>query len=107
MNIPQLSVSQVLAKRMSGEEFVLLDVREKEELILASIEGSMHIPLGDISSQWVTLDPDQEYVIFCHHGVRSMNVALFLKQQDFDHVNNMRGGIEAWSLEIDALVPRY
>ena len=107
MDIPQLTVAEVAARRLAGDQFIMLDVREKEELSLASITGVTHIPLGDIPSQLPTLDPEREYVIFCHHGVRSMNVALFLKEQDFDHVNNMRGGIEAWSLHVDPSVPRY
>jgi rhodanese-related sulfurtransferase len=107
MTIPQLSVSEVAAMYSSQSDFVFLDVREHEELVLASIEGATHIPLGEIPSQLPTLDPEKEYVIFCHHGVRSQNVAHFLKQQDFDNVKNMRGGIDAWSMQIDSGVPRY
>ena len=107
MDIPHISVAEVAAKRSAGENFVFLDVREHEELVIAFIEGATHIPLGEIPSQLPTLDPEKEYVIFCHHGVRSLNVAYFLKEQDFDNVKNMRGGIDAWSMEIDSNVSRY
>ena len=107
MDIPHISVAEVAAKRSAREDFVFLDVREHEELVIASIEGAAHIPLGQIPSQLPMLDPEKEYVIFCHHGVRSLNVAYFLSQQDFDNVKNMRGGIDAWSLEVDSTVSRY
>ena len=86
---------------------VLLDCREPEELQLARIDGAVHIPMGDIPSRLQSLDADQEYVVFCHHGQRSHSVTEFLKKQDFNRVASMRGGIDAWSLEVDSTVPRY
>ncbi len=88
-------------------DFVLLDCREPEELAVARIDGALHIPMGDIPSRLQSLDPAKEYVVFCHHGVRSAHVVSFLRQQEFERVRNMAGGIDAWSREIDVNVPRY
>lgn len=88
-------------------DFVLLDCREPEELALARIDGALHIPMGDIPARLQALDPVKEYVVFCHHGVRSAHVVAFLRNQEFERVRNMAGGIDAWSREVDAAVPRY
>ena len=88
-------------------DFVLLDCREPEELALARIDGAMHIPMGDIPARLQSLDPAKEYVVFCHHGVRSASVVAFLRQQEFERVRNMTGGIDAWSREVDPTVPHY
>jgi len=88
-------------------DFVLLDCREPEELRIARIEGAVHIPVGDIPSFLPRLDADRYYVVFCHHGLRSQQVAAFLRQQDFPHVQSMSGGIDAWSCAVDPSVPRY
>ena len=88
---------------------VLLDVREPQERAIASIPGSIHIPMREIPSR---LDEITEYrnetiVVFCHLGVRSMQVVQFLASQDFPHVKNMEGGIEAWANEIDPEMRHY
>lgn len=88
-------------------DFVLLDCREPEELAFARIAGTLHIPMGDIPSRLQSLDPAKEYVVFCHHGVRSAHVVAFLRKQEFDRVRNMTGGIDAWSRDVDRNVPRY
>lgn len=88
-------------------DFVLLDCREPDELAVARIDGALHIPMGDIPSRLQALDPAKEYVVFCHHGVRSAHVAAFLRKQEFERVHNMSGGIDAWSREVDVNVPRY
>jgi rhodanese-related sulfurtransferase len=88
-------------------ELVLLDCREPEELALARIDGALHIPMGDIPARLQSFDPAKEYVVFCHHGVRSAHVVGFLRKQEFERVRNMAGGIDAWSREVDPAVPRY
>jgi len=108
--IPQLRPAEVKAARAAAAdspEIVLLDVRELPELALSSLPEVVHIPMGDIPRRLDELDPDSAIVVMCHHGVRSMRVALFLKQQGFSDVSNLRGGIDAWSLELDPAVPRY
>jgi rhodanese-related sulfurtransferase len=93
--------------RERGENFVLLDVREPWELQTAHIEGVTHIPMGDIPMHVQELDPDQHIVVVCHHGVRSLNVTHWLRQQGFESVQSMRGGIDLWSKTIDPKVPVY
>ena len=102
-------VTAVELKRQldSGRPLVLLDVREPEELRLAHLPGALHIPMGEVPGRLHELDPDAEIVVFCHHGIRSAHVAQFLAQREFEHVVNLAGGIDAWSLTVDASLPRY
>ncbi|MGI8785247.1 MAG: rhodanese-like domain-containing protein [Acidobacteriota bacterium] len=85
----------------------LLDVREKWETEVASLPGSVHIPMGDVTRRYQELDPDQEWIVYCHHGIRSANVIAFLKTVGFEKLKNLRGGIDAWSRHVDSTVPRY
>ena len=87
---------------------IILDVREAWEYQVARIEGSTLIPMGDIPSRaFNELDPEAHIITVCHHGVRSMNVAVWLRHQGFERTQSLRGGIDAWSAEIDPTVPRY
>jgi rhodanese-related sulfurtransferase len=97
-------------KQMSdhGESFTLVDVREPWELETAHIEGAKPIPMGDVPSRaHQELDPDEHIVVYCHHGVRSLNVTNWLRQQGFEKAQSMRGGIDAWSRQVDGKVPLY
>src|ERR1700759_2141780 len=87
---------------------VLLDVREPGEYAIARIEGSVLMPMGDGPSRANhELDPDAHIVTICHHGVRSMNVAVWLRNQGFENTQSLRGGIDAWSALIDPTIARY
>ena len=90
---------------------LLLDVREPWEVALASIrlDGAVHVdvPMGQVPQRLGELDPAQPVVCICHHGARSAQVVAFLERQGFDSVYNLAGGIDAWSREVDAAVPRY
>jgi len=90
-----------------GDIPAILDVREPEEVAIAAFPKARHIPMGDIPSRLTELDPDAEWVIVCHHGMRSANVAMYLSRMGFEHVANLTGGIDAWSLTVDPSVPRY
>ena len=90
-----------------GESVLILDVREPFEIALAPFPGATHIPMGDIPSRLTELDPDQETVVVCHHGVRSAQVAMYLAQMGFERVLNLSGGIDAWSEDADPSTPRY
>ena len=103
----EITVHELQAKRNAGEDFVLLDVREAEEVALVQLPHSVHIPLGDIPSRLQELDPEAEIVVYCHHGVRSLRVVHFLRQHDFAQVVNLAGGIDAWANEIDPRMARY
>ena len=99
---------QVKALATSGAQFTLLDVREPWEVQTARISGSTLIPMGEIPVRaHQELDPEEHIVVVCHHGVRSLNVTQWLRQQGFDKVQSMRGGIDQWSRTVDAKVPLY
>ncbi len=90
------------------EKVVLLDVREPGEYDVARIDGSILMPMGDVPGRANhELDPDAHIVTICHHGVRSMNVAVWLRNQGFEKTQSLRGGIDAWSALVDPTVPRY
>ena len=86
---------------------LVLDVREPWEVALASLPGTLSIPMGSIVASFKQLDPDRTTVCLCHHGARSMQVAMFLEQQGFSDVVNLTGGIHAWAEQVDPAVPRY
>jgi rhodanese-related sulfurtransferase len=95
-------------KELAGHgEVILLDVREPWERETARIEPSLHIPMGDIPARVQDIDPDDHIIVYCHHGVRSMNVTAWLRQQGFDKAQSMTGGIDRWSRFIDPKVPLY
>ena len=102
-------ISPVEVKRLLdlGHPLVLLDVREPEEVALVRLEGALHIPMGEIPGRLHELDPDAAIVVYCHHGIRSANVAVFLAQREFTSVANLTGGIDGWSLRVDPSLPRY
>ncbi len=86
----------------------LIDVREPWEFATAHIEGGVLMPMSDVPARaHQELDPDERLVVVCHHGMRSMNVTVWLRNQGFEQAQSLRGGIDAWSAEVDAAVPRY
>ena len=104
----EISPAELDAMRKRDDSFVLLDVREPWELEKSSLDGSRNIPMGDIPTRaHQELDPEDHIVVMCHHGVRSMNVTVWLRQQGFENVQSMRGGIDAWSRRVDEKVPVY
>jgi rhodanese-related sulfurtransferase len=86
---------------------VLLDVREPWEYEKARIEGATLMPMRELPSRVGQIDEDKEVVAICHHGGRSMQVAMFLEKQGFKRVHNLVGGIDAWSRTVDPAVPLY
>jgi rhodanese-related sulfurtransferase len=93
----EISPGQVKSLQKSGETFMLLDVREPSEYEASRIEGAKHIPMGDIPAR----------VVMCHHGVRSLSVTTWLRQQGYEKVQSMRGGIDGWARTVDPKVPLY
>jgi rhodanese-related sulfurtransferase len=87
---------------------LLLDVREPWEVETASLPGAKLIPMGEITSRAHTeLDPDQSIVVICHHGARSLSVAMWLRNQGFERAQSLAGGIDRWSRTVDPAVPIY
>ena len=91
-----------------GDKISLIDVREPWEYDLCKIPGAKLIPLGTIPANLNTLlDVDDDVICYCHHGMRSLDAAVWLRQQGVEGAKSMAGGIERWSAEIDPSVPRY
>lgn len=86
---------------------MLLDVREPWEYRIASLENSRLVPMRDIPTAAQDLDPEQETIVICHHGIRSRKVAWFLESRGFSNVVNLRGGLDAWARELDPHLPTY
>jgi rhodanese-related sulfurtransferase len=90
------------------QRVVLLDVREPWEFQTAGLSGSLLMPMGDVTSRaHAELDPDAHIVVLCHHGQRSLSVAMWLRAQGFERAQSLAGGIDGWSRSIDPTVPRY
>jgi len=106
MAFENLTPQQLKERLDSGEKLRLIDVREPWEYNYNRIEGAELFPMSEISRWYNQLDPDEEYVVYCHHGMRSMQVCQFLLQSGFENVKNLMGGIDAWS-DVDPAVPRY
>jgi rhodanese-related sulfurtransferase len=85
----------------------VLDVREPYEYRLARINGARLMPLRTLARQFTELDPEQAYYIHCHIGERSLRAVQFLRERGFKHLKSVKGGIRAWSEEIDPAVPKY
>ena len=104
----EITPEEVKTKVDAEEPFTLLDVREPWEFETAHIDGAKLMPMGDVSSRaHQELDPEDHVVVVCHHGVRSMNVTVWLRQQGFEKAQSMRGGIDAWARRVDRKVPMY
>jgi sulfur-carrier protein adenylyltransferase/sulfurtransferase len=85
----------------------VIDVREPFEYEIAHIEGVPLLPMSQIQGRFTELDPNSQYYFLCKVGARSMDVVDFLHEQGFKYVKNIKGGIDAWSAEIDPSLPRY
>jgi rhodanese-related sulfurtransferase len=103
----QISVQDVNARLARGEKILLVDVREPLEYNLCRLPGAKLIPLGSLPANLNTLLDAEDVVLYCHHGMRSLDAAVWLRQQGVEGAKSMAGGIERWSTEIDPSVPRY
>lgn len=101
----EMNPADVAPKLADG--IVLLDVRQPEELELASVKGARHIPMSEVPARLADLNPQAAIAVLCHHGGRSAQVARFLERNGFTDVINVAGGIDAWSLTVDPSIPRY
>lgn len=91
----------------STDKPVLIDVREPHELGICAIDGARNIPLNQLPGALNELDPEQEYALICHHGMRSQRACDFLYANGFSKLINLAGGIEAWACDIDPQMARY
>jgi adenylyltransferase/sulfurtransferase len=104
---PEISVHDLKAKQDAAERFVLLDVREPDELETVSLPGATHIPMGQVPQHLDELPHDQDIVVMCHHGGRSERVTGFLNANGFPNAKNLAGGIDAYAVEIEPSLARY
>ncbi len=105
----EIDVNEVNSLIQTGEDFLLVDVRQPDEFQTASIGGAILIPLAELQASLEQLTPyrDKRIVVHCHHGGRSMRAAMGLRQLGFSGAQSMAGGIDDWSLAINPQVPRY
>ncbi len=86
---------------------LLLDVREPWEYQICHIEGAQLMPMSQIPQTYKTLDPQQEIVVICHHGRRSLQVGNYLERAGFARIVNLTGGVDAWARDVDPSMPTY
>ncbi|MBX3420215.1 MAG: rhodanese [Pirellulaceae bacterium] len=109
MNLPVNVEVEAVKELLDDDKIVLIDCREPNEWELARIEGAVLLPLSQWEQQAGQLAQyaDKHIVVHCHHGGRSLRVTNWLRQNGFSNTQNMAGGIDAWSKQIDESVPRY
>jgi len=105
--VSEMSVRDLAERRARGETIVVLDVREHDELATASLSEVIHIPMDEMPQRFRELPEDCDIAVLCHSGRRSDMVARFLRANGYGRAINVAGGIDAWSREVDASVPRY
>ena len=104
----EVSVADLHSLQRQGKAPVVVDVREPWEIATAALPGTLNIPMGEVPARaHQELDPDAPLIVLCHHGARSLSVTNWLRQQGFDQVQSLAGGIDQWSREIDGSVPLY
>jgi rhodanese-related sulfurtransferase len=103
----EITPAEVKRRLDQGQKLLLIDVREPWEFDICNIAGAKLIPMGTVPANLQALDTDDDIVIYCHRGMRSLDVAVWLRGQGVERAKSLAGGIERWSLEIDPNVPRY
>ena len=104
---PEVTAAELARELEGNSELLLIDVREPLEWEICHIDGATLIPLGQLPERLNELDGHKEIVTHCHSGVRSMQALEILSAAGFSRVRSLAGGIDAWSTEVDPLVPRY
>jgi len=105
----EISCADLKARLDAGNPLLLVDCREKDEFELVRIESAVLLPMSEIAGRVSELESrrDDEIVVHCHHGGRSLRVAMWLRAQGFSQARSLAGGIDQWALEIDPTLPRY
>lgn len=106
--IEEISATELKRRIDAGDDIQLIDVRQPDENAFAKIPGAKLIPLGDVIKRMGEINPDRETVIHCKMGGRSAKAIEVLKQAGYSgDLKNLKGGITAWSNEVDPKVPKY
>ena len=104
--IPEITPQELKARLDRGDDLFILDVREPHEYQICNLQGHL-IPLGELPKRASELDSSREIVAHCRSGKRSADAVQFLQQAGFRKIWNLKGGILAWSDEVDPSVPKY
>ena len=107
MSYRTITPAEFAERAARRERLRLIDVREPWEFDLARVEGAELLPLSRFEGWAASLDPAEEIVFMCHHGIRSAHACALLARRGFTKLHNLAGGIDRWSEEVDAGVPRY
>ena len=106
--MPEITATELKQRLDNGEDIQIVDVRESFEVAIAKIPDTVHIPLGEVVNRMAEIDPNRETVVHCKGGVRSAKAIEALKRSGFTgNLINLKGGIMAWSNEVDPTVPKY
>src|SRR5256885_10428032 len=103
----EISVAELERRRKAGHKFLLVDVREQWEYETCRIEGAKLIPMRTIPANLQALDTGDDVICYCHHGMRSLDVAAWLRRQGIGQARSLAGGVASWSHEVDPKVHRY
>ena len=103
----EITPREVKSMLERGEKFLFVDVREKWEFETSWIDGAVLVPMREIPSNLAKFEEADNIILFCHHGIRSLDAAAWLRSQDIAGAKSMAGGIDRWSAEIDPKIPRY
>ena len=109
INIKSITPTELAEKLNQKHPLFLLDVRESNEVAICHLENSIHIPMNLIPLYLDKIPDEIDIILYCHHGVRSLNVANYLAENGFDtdYLYNLSGGIDAWALTVDTQMTRY
>jgi rhodanese-related sulfurtransferase len=102
-----ITPEELKAKLDAGKNPVLLDVREAWEYEIGHIEGSINISMSNVQQMLATLKLDDEIVVICHHGTRSFQIAIYLEDNNYNHITNLEGGVDALANSVDAEMAQY
>ena len=105
--VPQIDVTELQRRRAAGEDVAILDVREEWERDICSLDTIIAIPLNELPQSFEKLPKDRALVVLCHHGMRSLRAAGWLRANGFDNAVNLAGGIDAWAKQIDRQMKVY
>lgn len=103
----QISAKELKEQLDSGKKPVILDIREDWEYRICHLEPSLHISMSSLVGRLDELNKDDEIIVLCHHGNRSMQVASYLETQGFSNVTNLAGGIHEWADNVDPSMEQY
>ncbi|WOO41453.1 molybdopterin-synthase adenylyltransferase MoeB [Rubellicoccus peritrichatus] len=103
----EVSVDEAYAFRQNNPDTIFLDVREDFEIAICMISGARHIPMSQLGERFKEVPSDEPVLVYCHHGMRSLNVTEALRARGFSQVQSVLGGIDAWAAKFDSNMARY